>query len=300
MLETVESLVDAACLAIAGLGGLKPYAPFVENVWMARGLVTMLLIGPLLAAVGLQVVNFRLAFFSEAIGHSAYTGVALGIILGSIPSLAWLPPQAVMVTFGALVAIIVTAYRRGTSLSGDTVIGVFSSTVISLGLVLIYMFDPKKGGGLNGYLIGNLLTVQPIEVAVLALFFLLAMVTLGFTFNRLLLTGLNPALATTLGVPVAALDYGFATLLAVLVMFSIPAVGILTVTSMLVIPAAAARNLARGAFGLFWWGAAIATLSGVVGLVVSFEWDTPVGASAVLCNAVAFALSALVARWRKS
>jgi zinc transport system permease protein len=105
----------------------------------------------------------------------------------------------------------------------------------------------------------------------------------AYAYNRLMFIGLNAAQAQTMGVWVRGHEYIFSCLLALVVMFSIKAVGVLLVTAMLVIPAAAARNLARSCGGLFWWGIVIATTSSVAGLILADHFSTAAGASTILC-----------------
>lgn len=262
---------------------------------MHRAFVGMLLLAPLCSTVGIQVVNFRLAFFAEAVGHSAFTGIALGFLLAALTGWQHVELGA-MVGFGVLVASIITLYRRRSGLASDTVIGVFSSMVIAMGLCVITHLinnNQLRGGGSKvfNFLMGNILTIRADEIVGLALFFVVAIGFQYFAYNRLLFIGINASLARTRGVRVGLYEYAFAVLLALVVTFSIKAVGVLLVTALLVIPAAAARNLARSAGSLFWWGGAIAMTSAVGGLIVSDVFYSATGATTVLLISVWFALS---------
>jgi len=141
------------------------------------------------------------------------------------------------------------------------------------------------------FLQGSILSVSATDLLVLGAFFTAAMVFLAFAYNRLLLVGLNSDLAQVLHVNVARYEYAFAAFLSLLVMFCIPIVGALVVTAFLVIPAAAARNFAANAGAVFWWAVGIALSSGLVGLFLSDLYETPTGATIVLCNAAWFAAS---------
>lgn len=298
----MERWVDQACSAIAAWA---PY-PAIQDpslTFLHRALVGLLLIAPLCSTIGIQVVNFRMAFFAEAVGHSAFTGIALGFLLASAVGDA-VDPFWVMVVFGVLAALAITLYRRRSGLSNDTVIGVFSAAVIALGLCVIsHLTETNRLRGGNSKLLeflqGNILTVRPSDVLALAVFFVAAMGFQAFAYNRLLLMSINAPLAQTFGVRVRAYDYAFTLLLSLIVMFSIRAVGALLVTALLVIPAAAARNLARSAGSLFWYGLLIATTSAVGGLILSDYLTSATGGTVVLCAASWFLLSTLVAGRRR-
>ena len=291
----LENLVDGLVAALDWL----PHGGRLEFAFMRRALLGLLLIAPLCATIGIQVVNFRLAFFAEAVGHSAITGIGLGYALSLTPMFAGVDPAVTMSVFGVLVALAITFYRRSTGLSSDTVIGVFSAAVIAFGLcVLTGLRSAQRlpsGTNLETFLIGNILTIRTGELAVLILFFVAAMVFEFVAYNRLMFIGLNGTLAQTVGLRVKTYEYCFAVLLALVVMFSIRAVGVLLVTALLVIPAAAARNLARSAGGVFWWGLGIALSSAVGGLILSDVLGTATGATIVLATACWFVLAAGVA-----
>lgn len=301
--DRVDAWVDGACAAVARL---VPYAPIADPSvsFLHRALVGMLLIAPLCSTIGIQVVNFRLAFFAEAVGHSAFTGLALGLLASLLVGPDWMGPELAMVGFGVAIAIAITAYRRASGLSADTVIGVFSSAVIALGLFLIgHLSETRKLGGgdrkLLNFLQGNILVLEPRDIVVLAGLFALVMAFQAFSYNRLLFISINDSLAQSMRIRVRVYEYFFAAVLALVVMFSIQAVGALLVTAMLVIPAAAARTLARSAGGLFWWGLAIAASSAVGGLVASDYFSTATGATTVLCATAWFIAGGAVRRLAK-
>lgn len=256
----------------AGIGGLD---------FARRALLAVLLVGPTAAAVGVPLVHFRMAFFSDAIGHSAFTGIALGVLLGVDPLLT-------MVGFGFFVAWAITAVRDRTELSTDTVIGVFFSTVIALGIAVI---SARKGltRNLQGYLYGDLLAVSDAELLWMAALALLVATYLAATLNRLLLLGAHEGIARAMRIPTRALEVSFALVTALVVTTAIRAVGILLVTALLVVPAAAARNVARGVASSFALAVGISLLSGVGGIAASFLLDTATGATVVLVSAGCFA-----------
>ncbi len=263
--------------------------------FMHRAILECLLISPMCAAMGVKVVNFRLAFFSDAISHSAFAGVAFGFLLHDAVVRFSFDPRIAMVVFGVIVGLGIAIVRRKTDLSNDTVIGVFFSTVVAVGIAIITAF-PQHSAEFPKYLYGSILTLDEADLyltAVLAAGMLLFMLV---SFNALMLIGLNGELAHSRGIRVRLYDYLFAMLLALVIMALIRTAGILLVTALLVVPAAAARNLARSMSGMFWWATVIALLASVVGTLASFSdalGNIGTGAVIVLAAAAMFSLSLL-------
>jgi len=263
---------------------LLPFS-FAEPSFMKRAILSILLTAPAAAALGVPLVQHRMAFFSDAVGHSAFTGVALGVLLGVSPS--W-----TMVAFGAFVAVAIILVKGRTDLSSDTVVGVFFSTVVALGIAVI---SREKGltRNLQAFLYGDPLAVSDTELLWMAGVFLLVCAFLALLYNRILLLGIHEGFARTKGVRAQAVEISFALVVALVVTAAIRAVGILLVTALLVIPAATARNVARGAASALWISVAVAVLSGFSGIVASWYLDTATGATVVLAAAACFALTAL-------
>ncbi|MGE5700510.1 MAG: metal ABC transporter permease [Deltaproteobacteria bacterium] len=270
-------------LAYSAMDRLLPLA-FAEPTFMKRAILAVLFVAPAAAAVGVPLVQFRMAFFSDAIGHSAFTGVALGVILGIHPLLT-------MVAFGLFVAYAITMVKGRTGLSPDTVIGVFFSSAIALGIAII---SARKGltRNLQEYLYGDLLAISGAEVIWMAALFLGVAVFLFFAFNRILLLGVHEGFARSMGVRGRMLEISFSLVVALVVTTAIRAVGILLVTALLVVPAAAARNVARGAAEAFWIAIAVSLASGIAGIAASYHLDTATGATIVLFASAFFALTA--------
>jgi zinc transport system permease protein len=247
---------------------------WADYAFMRLALLAVLFIAPLLGALGTVVVANRMAFFSEAIGHAAFTGIALGVILGLAN------PLWSMVGFALLLTLAITWVRRRGGLSSDTAIGLVMAFTVSLGIVIL-----SKGGDFarfTNFLIGDMLGVAPGDVALLGLLAVVVMVLFFAFFNRLLLASVSPALARSRARHPGAAELLFASMLAVVVTFSLPWIGILVINALLILPAAAARNLARNTGEFFGWAVAVAVVSGVAGLVVSFYASTATGATIVL------------------
>jgi len=264
---------------------------WTHYVFMKNALLAVLLISPLFALLGTMVVSSRMAFFSDVLGHSALTGIALGVLLG-LPDPLW-----AMVLFMAGLAFVVNYFKRATDASFDTVLGVFFAVVVALGVVIL-----SRGGGFakyTSYLIGDILTVSPEQIG---RFILLFVLVLGFWFalgNQIFLISINPFLARSRKVPVFLLQTLFTVLLAVVVALSSRLVGILMINSLLILPAAASRNLARNIQSYTLWAVLASTVSGIAGLILSYYWGTSSGATIVLCSAGIYVVSVIFRRFNR-
>lgn len=258
--------------------------------FMRLALLAVILIAPLLGALGTVVVANRLAFFSEAVGHSAFTGIALGVVLGLAN------PLWSMVAFALLVTLFVTWLRRRGGLSADTAIGLVMAFTVSLGIVIL-----SRGGNFaryTGFLIGDMLAISPADIARLAVLAVVVLTVFLVFFNRLLLASVNPALARSRMRRPAGVELLFAASLAVTVTFSLPWIGILVINALLILPAAAARNLARNTREFFTWSVVVSVVAGVAGLIVSFYSSTATGATIVLVAMAVYLASLAGARLR--
>ncbi len=265
----------------------------MQALFMQQAMAGILLLAPMAAAMGIMVVNFRMAFFADAISHSAFAGVALGLIFSVDPN--WTMP-----IFGLLVGLGIMILQRHSSLSSDTVIGVFFSAMIAFGLAMVSR-DRSLARDLQRFLYGDILTISDIQILCLLALFLVFMIFQVVSYNHLLYIGLNPSLAQAHRIRVAALQYIFAGLLSLIVMFAVQAVGVLLVTAMLIVPAAAARNVARSAGSMFWWALLVSISSAVTGLILSAQdWArTATGATIILISCGWFLLSLAVPALRR-
>lgn len=277
----------------AGIAQVLPLT-CMQARFMQQALVALLLLAPMTAAMGILVVNFRMAFYAEAISHSAFTAVALGMLLS-------LSPDWTMPLFGVAVGLGITVAQRYSNLASDTVIGVFFSAMIAFGLAMVSR-DRGLARDMQRFLYGDILTISETEIWLLLLLFLCVFLFLGRSYNRLLYVGIDSTLARTHRVRILPLQYAFAALLALLVMFSVQAIGVFLVTALLVVPAATARALSRSAGAMFWWAILVSLSSAVSGLLISAQgWArTATGATIVLITCLWFAAALLVARCRRN
>lgn len=267
------------------LDTLLPFDMF-RFTFMKNALLALLLIAPLLGLLGTMAVNNRMAYFSDALGHSALTGIAIGVLLGMENQLIC------MVAFGILMAVVISRVKAAGSSSTDTVISVFSSLAMALGLVIL-----SRGGGFarySSYLVGDILAITPADLGLLALTLAAVLVLWIVLFNPLLLTSVNPSLAASRGARVKWVEMAFIVAVAVVVMLSIQWVGILMINALLILPAASARNVARSARQYTLLSLAFSLYSGLLGLVLSYLWDVSAGPMIVLILGCIFAVTYLI------
>lgn len=248
--------------------------------FMKNALLAMLLITPLFGMLGTMAVDNKMAFFSDALGHSALTGIAIGVVLG------WQNQMAAMLLFGILWAILITFVKHNSKMSADTIISVFSSTSVALGLVIL-----SRGGAFAKYsslLVGDVLSVTQGDLLALLITLILTAIVWLMLYNPLMLTSINAPLAQSRGIRAKAMEYAFTILVAVAVMMSIRWVGVMLINSLLILPAAASRNVARNAAWYLRLSIVFALVCGVAGLALSYYMNTSAGAAVVLCCAAVY------------
>ncbi|CAM4105736.1 High-affinity zinc uptake system membrane protein ZnuB [Pseudomonas reidholzensis] len=260
--------------------------------FVINALIAGLMIGPVLGGLGTLVVVKRFAFFSEAVGHAALTGVAIGILLGE----PYTGPYGSLFGYCLLFGILLNFLRNRTGLSPDTLIGVFLSVSLALGASLLLMLAGKINVHiLENVLFGSVLTVSAQDLVVLGIVAVLVLALALPLYNRIMLASFNPQLAAVRGVAVKTLDYLFVVLVTLVTVASVKVIGAILVGALLVIPAAAARLVSQSLKGFFFVSVLIATLSTLCGILLPIVFDLPVpsGAAIILVAGVCFALAAL-------
>ena len=252
--------------------------------FMKNALLAVLIITPLFGLTSTMIVTGRMSFFSDALGHSAFTGIAIGCICG-ISSPTW-----IAVIFTIAFALLFSFVRSKSGHTADTLIGVFSSTAVALG-IFIATFSGGSFTKYNAYLIGDILSVTPAEIGMLAVVLVVVALFWIVFSNRMTLTAIHPQLASSRGISTAATQTIFTVVIAVIVTLAISWVGLLILNSLLVLPAAAARNIAKNLKQYHAFSIVIALLSGITGLVVSYYLGSSAGASICLVLALFFAIT---------
>ncbi len=259
--------------------------------FMCNALLAIIIIAPLFGLTSTMVVSGRMSFFSDALGHSAFTGIAIGCICGiSMPTL-------VAILFAVAFALLFSFVRSRSNQTADTLIGVFSSAAVALGI-----FIATLGGNsftkYNKYLVGDILSVTPVEIGCLAIVFVAILTFMLLYGNRLTLSAIHPALASSRGFSPAAYQTAFTTAVAVVVTLSISWVGLLILNSLLVLPAAAARNISRNLRQYHAFSIIFALIAGIGGLILSYYLGASAGAAISLLLVIIFIISFILRKVR--
>lgn len=258
-------------------------------LFMKNALLAVLVVTPLFGLLSTMVVESRMAFFSDALGHSAFTGMAIGALCGLTQ------PVSAAVIFSIIIALLFTFVRQKTHLASDTAISVFSSAAVALGIFLSTL-GGQSFTKFNNLLIGDILSVAPREIGLLALI-LLALLLLWITsFNPMMLSSVHQALADSRGIKVVWKNFLFTAAIAVVVTITMTWVGLLVINALLVLPGAAARNVARNLPQYHLISILGGLICGIGGLFVSYYVGASTGAAITLLLALWFFLSLLIKR----
>ncbi|SDG02435.1 zinc transport system permease protein [Selenomonas sp. WCT3] len=262
---------------------------WVSHMFMKHALLAILLVTPLFGLLSTMVVSNRMAFFSDSLGHGAFTGIALGVLLGVVS------PLVSLVVFSILFALCITYIKNKSTASTDTIIGVFSSTAIALGLMIM-----TSGGGFNkfsSFLIGDVLSITEEDLQALVVVFGLVLVGWAFLYNKLLVLSINSSFARSRGIETFLVEGMFAAILAVVVSISIQWVGILIINALLVLPAAAARNVTNNVKQYHAVSVCLALFTGVSGLILAYYFNMAAGATIVVLSSLVFFVTIVLKPW---
>ena len=261
--------------------------------FVINALMCALLIGPVLGAVGTMVVTKRMAFFSQAIGNAAMTGVAIGVLLGE----SYTEPYISMFAFCILFGLVLNYTKGRTNISADTLIGVFLAISLAIGSSLLVFVSARVNTHiLEAVLFGSVLTVSDTDMNVLIVVTILVLAVGLPLFNHMLLSSLNPSLASVRGVRVQLMEYVFVLMITLLTVACLKIVGAVLVEALLLIPAAAARNIISSMRGFIFWSMGISTVSCLVGVLIPMQFDLPLpsGSAIIMVAASIFFLTTLI------
>ena len=261
---------------------------WLSHTFMKNAFIAIIIITPLFGLLSTMVVSNKMSFFADSLGHGAFTGIAVGILLGGID------PMLGATLFSICFAIVITIIKNKGTSSTDTIIGVFSSTSIALGLVL--MSFSSSLSKFSSYLVGDLLSISQNQIILLIFVFIAIIVLWSLIFNKLLVTSLNTSLANSRGMNTLLIEIIFTCTIAVIVTITIRWVGLLIINSLLVLPAAASRNISRNIRQYHLFSILIAIFSGIVGLIISYYLNTVTGATIVLVASVIFFITLFIRR----
>ncbi len=248
--------------------------------FMRRAFVAILLITPLFGGVGTMIVQKKMAYFSDALGHSALTGIAIGVIFGIGNT------TISMIIFAVLFALLLNYISRKGLTSSDTLISVFASCATAIGLAIL-----SRGGSFSNYsalLVGDILAITWNEIIELILLFIVIIVFWCYSINKLTAISIHPTLAKSRSISVRVMEDAFAVLIALLVMLSIKWVGILLINALLILPAAASRNISENFREYTYFSIIFSLFSGITGLFVSYFTDMATGPMIVVIASVIY------------
>jgi len=273
MIKFLYSVIDA----------ILPFQ-WAELEFMKNALLAILLVSAVFGMLGTMIVNNKMAFFSDALGHGAFTGVAVGSIMGILSSIHG------AIAFSIAFSILITVVKNKSKTSTDTIIGVFSSIAISAGLVLLSV-GGKNINKYSNYLYGDLLSITPSDLILLLIAFVGVLLLWLLLFNQMLLISVNQSLARSRGINTVVVETIFTSVIAIIVTVGIQWVGLLLINSLLVLPAAAARNVSVNVRQYHLLSVLFALFSGISGLILSFYWNSTTGATIVLISACIYFLT---------
>ncbi len=252
---------------------------FITYDFMKNALIAIVLLCPLFAILGTMIVNNKMAFFSDALGHSALTGIAIGMLFGISNNIA-------MVIFAIIFSILLNLVKHKTTYGADTIISVFSSIAIALGLAIL-----ASVGNFNkysSYLIGDILGISQEEIVYLTIAFVIILLVWIFLFNKIHTISINTSIAKSKGINVLLIDNIFVISIAIIVMLSIKWIGILLINSLLILPAASSRNIAKNMRQYHLFAIIISLISGIAGVLVSYYVNIPTGPAIVILSGIIY------------
>jgi len=252
--------------------------PFFQRALLA-GLAVALVAGP----IGCFIVWRRMAYFGESLAHAGLLGAGLGLLFN------------VNIAIGAIVvamllSLILLALKRQKQLAVDTILGILSHTALALGIVVIGLVTGAVTSHLD-ILFGDVLTVSSKDVIIVWFVAAVAMVLLAFLWRNMIAISVHEDLAKAEGINVALAELLFMLLIAFVTAISMKIVGLLLITALTVIPAAAARRLSTTPEGMAIMSVMLAALAVVAGLMMSAAWGTIAGPSIVLSAGLFFVLT---------
>jgi zinc transport system permease protein len=267
---------------------IETVLPFswTEYDFMKNALLAIFIISPMFGILGTMIVNNRMAFFSDALGHSALTGVAVGTLIGIADV------NISMLIFAVCFALFLNKIKRRKTVSSDTVISVFASLSMAIGLVIL-----SKGGNFSKYsalLVGDILSITTYEIGYLIIIFVITILFWIFSFNKLNSISVNEALAKSKNIRVELLEDMFSVIIAIIVMSSVKWVGILIINALLILPAAASRNMSSNVREYHLFSVIISLFSGITGLVISFYVGTAAGPTIIIIAAIIFFITLFI------
>lgn len=260
----------------------------ISYEFMRNALIAVLIITPLFGLMGTMIVNKKMAYFSDALGHSALTGIAVGIVCGMQDT------TISMIIFAIVFALLLNKIGSMNTASTDTIISVFASCSVAIGLAIL-----SKGGNFSKYssiLVGDILSISRKEIAYLFIIFAVTIIFWVWGFNYLNAICIHRTVAKSKHIPVRLMDNLFAVLVALVVMLSIKWIGILIINALLILPAASSRNISVNMREYHLFSVVFSIFSGVVGLIVSYYTNVATGPMIVIIASAIYFITFIYGR----
>lgn len=275
-----------ADIAFNFIGNVFPFE-IMQQRFMQQAMLALLIISPMTSILGVLVINSKMSFFSDAISHSVFAGVAFGLIFS-------FKPEITMPVFCVLVGVLIIFFSEKSALSSDTVIGVVFAAVVATGLAIVSR-DRSAARNAQQFLYGDILSVSNTDILLLFIVFFIFIIIQYFSFNKFITISVDRDTASAHGIKTSIYRYMFGFILSLVVAFTVRASGVLLATAMLIVPAAAARNISKSAGANVLWSVLIGLMSSVVGLIISAqEWAGTASGATVVLTAFLFFLISLI------
>jgi zinc transport system permease protein len=276
----MNALTDLVDSAVRCFCNLWPEGWFFHYAFNVHGLLAILMVALVCGAIGSLVVGNRMAFFSDALAHTAFAGMAFALILFVfiLPSVANVRDWTIliMIIFGIVVGLGIAWVQERTSLASDTVIGVFFAGAIGFGAVFMKaVAGHREFFSLENFLFGDPLTTTAADLLYLFLLVIATALFLIFIYNPLVFTTFNVSLARSRRIRIRVCNYLFIAFLGVIVNLCLHIVGALLINALLIVPAATAANISRNMRQMFWWSIVLCLTVGCAGQIVSWELVVP-------------------------
>ena len=257
---------------------ILPYE-FIKYDFIKNAIIAILLLSPLYAILGTMIVNNKMAFFSDALGHSALTGIAIGMLFGISNNIS-------MIIFAIIFSLALNYVKHRTSYGADTIISVFSSIAIAIGLsILAGLGNFSK---YSSYLVGDILAINKTEIGYLFITFIFVIIIWSLIFNKLHTISINTSLAKSKKINVVLIDNIFVITISIVVMLSIRWIGILLINSLLILPAASSRNIAKNIRKYHIYAIIFSIMTGLIGIIISYYCNIPTGPTIVVLSGIIY------------
>lgn len=255
---------------------------FIRYDFIKNAIIAIILLSPIFAILGTMIVNNKMAFFSDALGHSALTGIAIGMLFG-------ISNNITMIIFAIVFSILLNYVKHRTNYGADTIISVFSSIAIALGLAILSGLG--NFSKYSSYLVGDILGISANEIGYLAIAFVIVLLVWILIFNKLHTISINTSLAKSKEINVMLIDNIFVITISIIVMLSIRWIGILLINSLLILPAASSRNIAKNMRQYHGYAIAFSIITGLLGIIISYYANIPTGPAIVVLSGVVYLIT---------